>query len=80
MSFTRKQYEQVFRFALRVYNDADSESLLEQEAVLTMWMVEDVIGQHEDFPDSARDNYPRQFFRSALPTITNKETSRAKRN
>ncbi len=73
MSFNRQQYNALFRFALRVYNDAAAESLEEQESVLIMWMVEDVIGQHEDFPDSARENYPRKYFGNILPKITTRK-------
>ena len=72
MSFTRQQYEYLFRFAMRVYNDAPADSPLEGEAALIMWATEDVIGQQIDFPDSARDNYPRSFFGNALPQITDR--------
>jgi hypothetical protein len=72
MSLNRKQYEFLFRYATRVYNDAALNSPAEIESVIVMYMIEDVIGQQSDFMPSARENYPRESLRAGdlLPTIT----------
>lgn len=71
-SFTCEQYEKTFRFAARVFIDADEGSLAEMEAALMMWMIEDVIGQQLDFPQQAREWYPREMFRELQRTTTRK--------
>jgi hypothetical protein len=53
-TFTRKQYEQLFQFTLRVYYAAPENSVLELDAIYILRMIEEVLGQQIDMPKELR--------------------------
>lgn len=59
-SFTRADYHLIFNFAREAFFHLSGDE--ERTAVLIMYKVEDCIGQRSDFPEVAREAYPRDSF------------------